>query len=98
MSKITYRPGEKFEASANRLFAHLDELGQALKSLKAHFPEMPIAEPGAEGGSLTWVPREQEPKNLIIMVPGWAMSQLLDQRFCAGYRVDIRISSAARHS
>lgn len=95
MSKRAYRLGEKFEASANRLFVHLDELGQALESIKAQFPEMPIAEPGAQGRSLTWVPREQAPRNLIFMVPDWGMPQLRDHRFPVGYRLDIRISSAA---
>ena len=93
MSKRPYKPGEKFEASADRLFAHLDELGQSLKSLEAYFPEMPIAEPGAEGRLLTWVPREQEPRNLIIIFENWGVPQHLDQGFPVEHRVDIRISS-----
>ena len=95
MGKRIYRLGEKFEESADRLYAQLDELEQALMSIKARFPDMPVAVPGAKGCSLTWAPREQVPRNLHILVPNWGMPQILDQRFPIGYRVDIRVSSTA---
>jgi hypothetical protein len=95
MEKRIYGLGEKFEASADRMFAQLDELEQALLSIKARFPEMPIAEPGAQGSSLTWAPREQVPRNINILVPDWRMPQILDQRSPIGYQVEIRLSSAA---
>ena len=95
MSKGNYEFGKKLEMSANRLFAHLDELAVALESIKAQFPEAPIVEPREPDGSLTWVPLKQVPRNLVFKGPGWSMPQLRDQRVPLASRQDIRISFAA---
>lgn len=95
MSESNHKLGEKLEMSADRLFAHLDELALTLESIKAQFPGPPIVDSKEPGGLLTWIPSQQAPRNLKFMFLDWSMPQLQDQRFPVMCRQDIRVSYAA---
>ena len=91
MRKDSYKPGERLEEAANQLFAHLDELAAALKSIKSVFPGTPTLEPGESGESLAWAQLEQSPRNLMIMMPGWSMPQPREQLAPEEYQHNLHI-------